>query len=180
MLDLTSGTQGKAERDQCYQPILDEIDRIYGGKDHPSISIAVPGCGLGRLAMEIARKGYRCRGNEWSVFMLLASNMILNGCGDGLCHLTNTKIILVEVGLTTLQYIHGHTCSVTLRTLKTRCVAAVCHMSPLTWHSFKVSPYQTWIPLKYLKEQIFQWLPVIFLKFTTSLVREHDFVVCSV
>ena len=42
------------------------------------VSILVPGAGLGRLAFELARHGYMCQGNEFSMFMLLASNFILN------------------------------------------------------------------------------------------------------
>ena len=42
------------------------------------ISVLVPGAGLGRLAYEIARVGYTCQGNEFSLFMLFASNFILN------------------------------------------------------------------------------------------------------
>ena len=43
-----------------------------------SIRILVPGCGLARLAFELAQEGYTCQGNEFSMFMLLASNFILN------------------------------------------------------------------------------------------------------
>ena len=42
------------------------------------VSILVPGAGLGRLAYELARQGYSCQGNEFSMFMLLGSNFILN------------------------------------------------------------------------------------------------------
>jgi len=42
------------------------------------IRILVPGAGLGRLAFEIARRGYTCQGNEFSLFMLFASNFMLN------------------------------------------------------------------------------------------------------
>ena len=42
------------------------------------VSVLVPGAGLGRLAYEIARLGYVCQGNEFSLFMLFASNFILN------------------------------------------------------------------------------------------------------
>jgi carnosine N-methyltransferase len=40
--------------------------------------VLVPGAGLGRLAFDIARRGYSCQGNEFSFYMLLASNFILN------------------------------------------------------------------------------------------------------
>jgi len=42
------------------------------------VSILVPGAGLGRLAYELARLGYSCQGNEFSMFMLLGSNFTLN------------------------------------------------------------------------------------------------------
>jgi carnosine N-methyltransferase len=37
-----------------------------------------PGSGLGRLPFEIAKLGFASQGNEFSYFMLLASNFILN------------------------------------------------------------------------------------------------------
>lgn len=46
--------------------------------DASGVSILVPGAGLGRLAFELAQRGYACQGNEFSMFMLLASNFILN------------------------------------------------------------------------------------------------------
>lgn len=42
------------------------------------IKVLVPGAGLGRLAYELAYRGYSCQGNEFSVFMLFASNFVLN------------------------------------------------------------------------------------------------------
>ena len=43
-----------------------------------AIRVCVPGAGLGRLAFDIAAAGYTCQGNEWSAFMLIAANTILN------------------------------------------------------------------------------------------------------
>ena len=40
--------------------------------------VLLPGAGLGRLALEIASKGYSAQGNEFSYQMLFASNFILN------------------------------------------------------------------------------------------------------
>jgi len=42
----------------------------------------VPGAGLGRLAFEIARLGFKCQGNEFSLHMLFTSNFILNKCEE--------------------------------------------------------------------------------------------------
>jgi len=70
---------GRAERDQCYQPLLE------GTKQHLPVSTAsrpprlvVPGAGVGRLALELASLGYEVQGNEFSLHMLLASDFILN------------------------------------------------------------------------------------------------------
>ncbi|XP_042278145.1 carnosine N-methyltransferase isoform X2 [Thunnus maccoyii] len=73
---------GQAERDSCYQPIIQEIQRLFPSDqyDVSKVSVLVPGAGLGRLAWEIARLGYICQGNEWSFFMLFSSNFVLNRC----------------------------------------------------------------------------------------------------
>jgi len=42
------------------------------------INVLVPGSGLGRLAFDIAHEGFSAQGNEFSYYMLLASNFILN------------------------------------------------------------------------------------------------------
>jgi carnosine N-methyltransferase len=46
--------------------------------DLSAVSVLVPGAGLGRLAFEIANLGFKCEGNEFSLYMLMASNFILN------------------------------------------------------------------------------------------------------
>lgn len=74
---------GEQERAQCYQPIIDEIRRQFPAKANTrrsDIRVLVPGAGLGRLAFEIARLGYTCQGNEFALFMLFASNFVLNKC----------------------------------------------------------------------------------------------------
>uniref|UniRef100_A0A3Q4HH96 carnosine N-methyltransferase n=1 Tax=Neolamprologus brichardi TaxID=32507 RepID=A0A3Q4HH96_NEOBR len=73
---------GQAERDSCYKPIIQEIQRLFPSDqyDVSKVSVLVPGAGLGRLAWEIARLGYMCQGNEWSFFMLFSSNFVLNRC----------------------------------------------------------------------------------------------------
>ncbi|XP_020278481.1 carnosine N-methyltransferase isoform X2 [Pseudomyrmex gracilis] len=77
-------TEGIEERNACYQPIIDEILSQFP-LEHctPSdVRILVPGAGLGRLAFEIAKCGYTCQGNEFSLFMLFASNFVLNKCRE--------------------------------------------------------------------------------------------------
>ena len=44
------------------------------------VKVLVPGAGLGRLAWEIANLGYECQGSEFSLYMLFASNFLLNKC----------------------------------------------------------------------------------------------------
>ncbi|XP_011876474.1 PREDICTED: UPF0586 protein C9orf41 homolog isoform X2 [Vollenhovia emeryi] len=76
--------EGAEERKACYQPIVDEIlHQFPSDQCTPSdVNILVPGAGLGRLAFEIAKRGYTCQGNEFSLFMLFASNFVLNKCRD--------------------------------------------------------------------------------------------------
>ncbi len=47
-----------------------------GGRN--DVMICIPGAGLGRLAFDLARLGYAAQGNEWSAYMLMAANLILN------------------------------------------------------------------------------------------------------
>lgn len=71
--------EGQSERDQCYKPILDELERLYPDKaTRGDIKVLVPGSGLGRLVWEVAHRGFWSQGNEFSYFMLLASYVILN------------------------------------------------------------------------------------------------------
>jgi carnosine N-methyltransferase len=81
--------EGMEERKMCYKPIVDEITNLYpADKYKPSdVSILVPGAGLARLMVDLARFGYTIQGNEWSLFMLIASNYILNKC-SGAYHTT--------------------------------------------------------------------------------------------
>ncbi|XP_043785202.1 carnosine N-methyltransferase isoform X4 [Apis laboriosa] len=74
--------EGTEERMACYQPIIDEIMNQFPLEycTPSDVQILVPGAGLGRLAYEIARRGYTCQGNEFSLFMLFASHFVLNKC----------------------------------------------------------------------------------------------------
>lgn len=74
--------EGKEERDASFKPILDEIVLRFPPEkvNAADINVLVPGAGLGRLPYEIAKRGYTCQGNEFSLFMLFTSNFILNKC----------------------------------------------------------------------------------------------------
>ncbi|KAK8532345.1 hypothetical protein V6N12_053789 [Hibiscus sabdariffa] len=71
--------EGKKERDQCYKPILEELDALFPNrsKDSPPACL-VPGAGLGRLALEISCLGFISQGNEFSYYMMICSSFILN------------------------------------------------------------------------------------------------------
>ncbi|KAI4341895.1 hypothetical protein MLD38_026566 [Melastoma candidum] len=71
--------EGRKERDQCYKPILEELDALFPNRDadRPP-SCLVPGAGLGRLALEISSLGFICQGNEFSYYMMICSSFILN------------------------------------------------------------------------------------------------------
>ena len=64
--------EGQEERDQSYQLILDEIEQIFNhlnSAQRSDTKILVPGAGGGRLAFDIAAKGYECQGNDFSLYM---------------------------------------------------------------------------------------------------------------
>jgi carnosine N-methyltransferase len=72
--------EGKPERDMAYQPIMEAVKKMVplAGSASPP-RICVPGAGVGRLALELCALGYTVQGNEFSLYMLLASDFILNG-----------------------------------------------------------------------------------------------------
>jgi len=70
---------GLSERNNCYKPILDElVSRFPDGSRRASIRVVCPGSGLGRLPFEAARLGFASQGNEFSYYMLIGSNFVLN------------------------------------------------------------------------------------------------------
>jgi len=71
---------GKVERDQSYLKIINKLCELYKEGERSKIKVLVPGAGLGRLAFDIARSGFECQGNEFSLFMLFTSNFVLNKC----------------------------------------------------------------------------------------------------
>ncbi|KAJ2558556.1 hypothetical protein EV175_000732 [Coemansia sp. RSA 1933] len=73
--------EGEGERDLTYGPLLDALESEFSNVEPASrgkIHVLVPGAGLGRLAFDICCRGFSSQGNEFSYFMLLASNFILN------------------------------------------------------------------------------------------------------
>ncbi|KAJ7960192.1 S-adenosyl-L-methionine-dependent methyltransferase superfamily protein [Quillaja saponaria] len=71
--------EGQKERDQCYKPILEELDSLFPNRSRESApACLVPGAGLGRLALEISCLGFISQGNEFSYYMMICSSFILN------------------------------------------------------------------------------------------------------
>ncbi|TKY47915.1 Carnosine N-methyltransferase [Spatholobus suberectus] len=71
--------EGKKERDQCYNPILEELNLLFPSRSKESPpACLVPGAGLGRLALEISCLGFISQGNEFSYYMMICSSFILN------------------------------------------------------------------------------------------------------
>ncbi|KAG5128927.1 hypothetical protein JHK84_035324 [Glycine max] len=71
--------EGKKERDQCYNPILEELNMLFPNRSKESPpACLVPGAGLGRLALEISCLGFISQGNEFSYYMMICSSFILN------------------------------------------------------------------------------------------------------
>lgn len=76
-------SEGAVERDRTYKPLVEALESHFSDLDideRGAIYVLVPGAGLGRLAYDVARRGFSCQGNEFSYYMLLASNFILNKC----------------------------------------------------------------------------------------------------
>lgn len=73
--------EGQKERDMAYSPILKSVAEHLplSTSSGPPRKVCVPGAGVMRLGCELAAKGYTVQGNEFSLYMLLASDFILNG-----------------------------------------------------------------------------------------------------
>ncbi|KAL6588139.1 hypothetical protein OROMI_001117 [Orobanche minor] len=72
--------EGQRERDECYKPILNELERLFPHHSRDRPACLVPGAGLGRLALEISCRGFISQGNEFSYYMMICSSFILNHC----------------------------------------------------------------------------------------------------
>ncbi|KAL9653076.1 hypothetical protein ABK040_006295 [Willaertia magna] len=72
--------EGLEERQRCYGVLIQELQNLLPLQPNEinKYKVLTPGAGLGRLTWEIARLGYASEGNEFSFYMLLASNFILN------------------------------------------------------------------------------------------------------
>lgn len=71
--------EGAIERAQSYDKItgiLCELFPVRGPGHRPKV--LVPGCGLGRLVLEIASRGFVVEGNEFSYYMLFTSAFVMN------------------------------------------------------------------------------------------------------
>lgn len=73
--------EGKQERENCHFRLINELLRYYNPKENQNeakYKVVVPGAGLGRIVFELCKAGFSAQGNEFSYFMLLTSNYILN------------------------------------------------------------------------------------------------------
>eukprot|EP00962_Isochrysis_galbana_P008237 scaffold2248_cov133-Isochrysis_galbana.AAC.12 len=73
------GEEGRAERESAHTPVLEALGRMLPQPEGKRILL--PGAGLGRMVWDVARLGYTAQGNEFSYFMLIASNFVLNVLG---------------------------------------------------------------------------------------------------
>lgn len=71
------GDEGSIERSVCFNPVLKSLKDNFR-ENLSEIKVLVPGAGLGRLAWEINRLGFAVQGNEFSLYMLLTSQLVLN------------------------------------------------------------------------------------------------------
>jgi len=81
-------SEGREERDTCFSRILTELSRHV----QPGGKVAVPGCGLGRLVVEIASRGYQAQGSEFSYQMLLTGDYIMNRIAEKESHVVHPWI----------------------------------------------------------------------------------------
>jgi len=72
--------EGATERKESYGILIDELCRVLpvDSTNAYKYRVLCPGSGLGRLPLEICLRGYACQGNEWSYFMLVTGNFMLN------------------------------------------------------------------------------------------------------
>ena len=80
---------GKSERDSCYAPLIQALQTHLPAvttENFGQQKVLVPGSGLGRLVFDLASMGYDTQGNEFSYFMLLMGDYIMNKSSGKDCH----------------------------------------------------------------------------------------------
>lgn len=77
--------EGKAEREAAFLPLIKLVEQDFPQRPaRPDVKVLCPvgladqGSGLGRLPFEFVCRGFSAEGNEFSYFMLLTSNYIMN------------------------------------------------------------------------------------------------------
>lgn len=64
--------EGKSERDALFPPILEALKKEFPERDGPEpLDVLVPGCGLARLAYEIASLGFSVEANDCESMSLI-------------------------------------------------------------------------------------------------------------
>lgn len=71
---------GAAEREACFGPVMETMDKERQRTGEQQLRVLVPGAGLGRLVFDLCQRGFVAEGNEISYHSLLASSYILNEC----------------------------------------------------------------------------------------------------
>jgi carnosine N-methyltransferase len=70
---------GKQERDQAFLPCIQLVEEEFPDlSKRPEVRVLCPGSGLGRLPFEFACRAFTVQGNEFSYFMLIVSDFIMN------------------------------------------------------------------------------------------------------
>ncbi|CAG0925299.1 unnamed protein product [Notodromas monacha] len=72
---------GSEERKASYGMVVQALEEEFSDllpEERSETRVLVPGAGLGRLAFEIFRRGFSSEGNEYSMFMLVAANFMIN------------------------------------------------------------------------------------------------------
>jgi len=73
------GAEGRAERESAHGPVLDALRKEFPQPE--GVRVLLPGAGLGRLVWEVAMAGYVAQGCEFSYFMLIAADFLMNRLG---------------------------------------------------------------------------------------------------
>ena len=70
---------GKAERDKCFSPIIEELKSRFPEDSRSDVRVLVPGCGLARLPFDIALEGFQVRNVEPSFSTWMGDYYIWGG-----------------------------------------------------------------------------------------------------